>query len=69
MKTIFSFGLITTALMYLFFSFGNHSWDPMTWNVSSTYWFGCLSSLGWIVGLLVVALDMDKEYDDEFFKR
>ena len=54
MKTIFSFGIITTLLMYMFFSFGNKSWNPMTWNVASNYWFGSLSTLGWVFGLLIV---------------
>lgn len=64
MKTVLTFGLITTAMMYVFFSFGNHSWDPMTWNPLATYWFGVLSVLGWILGLLVVGLGMDEDIKD-----
>lgn len=64
MKIILLFGIITTLLMYVFFSFGNHSWNPMTWIYESIYWFGCLSTLGWIIGLLVVALEINKPIQD-----
>lgn len=79
MSTISKFGFGTTAFMYVMFSFGNHSWDPMTWNSIATYWFGCLSATGWMTGLLVVGLGIDEEikynknrkkssYDDVFGK-
>lgn len=76
MKTVLTFGLMTMALMYLFFSIGNHSWDPMTWTPESSYWFGALSILGWVLGLLVKGLGMDQDlkerkkspYDEVFGK-
>jgi hypothetical protein len=64
MKTILSYGIGTTLFMYIMFSFGSHSWDPMTWNWNSNYWFGCLSGLGWFTGILVhwTGLDKDQEF-------
>lgn len=60
MKTILNLGLGTTLFMYVMFSFGSHSWDPMTWDPSVTYWFGGFSALGFMTGMMVTYLDPDK---------
>lgn len=61
MKTILLFGIVTMGLAYLFFSFGNHTWDPMQYNSDSTYWFGAISFLGWMTGLIVAGLGLDED--------
>lgn len=65
MKTILSFGIGTTLFMYFFISLYNHTWDIMNYSKDSVYWFGCLSATGWITGLAVKALGMDKPYNEQ----
>lgn len=47
MKTLVTVGTIITLFMYLVFSMFNKTWDLMKYSQESTYWFGCLITLGW----------------------
>jgi hypothetical protein len=63
MKTILAFGIGAMALCYLFISMYNHTWDIMDYSEGSVYWFGSLTSLGFITGCLVRALGLDAVFD------
>ena len=65
MKTILTFGIGTTLFMYFFTSLYNHTWDIMNYSGDSVYWFGSLSAIGWIFGLLVKCLRLDKPLEEQ----
>ena len=61
MKTTLRLGIFGTIFMYFMFSFFNKTWDPMQFSQNSVYWFGTLSAVCWIMGMLISVLDLDKK--------
>jgi len=61
MKVILPLGIFTTVFVYVFTSFYNHTWNPMTFSNESIYTFASISALGWVAGLLWVALNPTDE--------
>lgn len=61
MNTILKFGFGTTLFLYIMFSLGNHSWDPMLWESPSNYFFGTFSAMGFLTGMMVVVLGLDQD--------
>jgi hypothetical protein len=61
MKTILTLGFSTGLFAYFFISLYNKTWDIMNFSGDSVYWFGSITAIGFIAGMMISVLGLDKK--------